>query len=87
MKHANQDGTTEDTHHPVGVINSIHVNFCNKFNSRGRIWVSGATLHFQAVYPVLIIGLKEEEEMAVRRASIKQVSIGDSRFGLLLLAQ
>lgn len=69
IKYANQEGrqgSTEVTHHPVGVINSIHVNFCNKSNSRGRVWVSGATLHLQAVYSVLIIGLKEEE-MAVRR--------------------
>lgn len=51
----------EDTHHPVGIINSIHVNFCNKSNSRGRLWVSGPALHLQAVYPVLIVGLKEEE--------------------------
>lgn len=63
----------EDTHHPVGIINSIHVNFCNKSNSRCRLWVSGPTLHLQAVYPVLKIGLKEEE-MGVRWAGgIKQV--------------
>lgn len=54
-----------DTYHPVGIIYSIHVNFCNKSNSRGCIWVPGSTLHFQAVYPVLIVGLKQKKWRAI----------------------
>ncbi len=51
-----------ETYRPVGIIYPIHVNFCYKSNSRGRLWVSGSTFHFQTVYPVLIIGLKNKEQ-------------------------
>lgn len=63
--------TCGDTYHPVGIIYSIHVNFCYKSNSRGCIWVPGATLHFQAVYPVLIVGLKRKQKK--RAISIKNM--------------
>lgn len=56
----------DDTYHPVGIIYSIHVNFCYKSNSRGCVWVSGSTFHFQTVYPVLIIGLKQTNKKKQR---------------------
>lgn len=52
----------DDTHRPVGIIYPIHANFCNKSNSGGCLWVSRSTFHFQTVYPVLIIGLKNKEK-------------------------
>lgn len=50
------------THRPVGIIYPIHANFCYKSNSGGCLWVSRSTFHFQTVYPVLIIGLKNKEK-------------------------
>lgn len=50
------------THRPVGIIYPIHANFCYKSNSGGCLWVSRSTFHFQTVYPVLIIGLKDKEK-------------------------
>lgn len=54
------------THHPVGVIYSVHVNLRYKSNRWGCVRVFGSALHFQTVYPVLIVGLQAQSR--VRRA-------------------
>lgn len=48
------------THHPIGVIYSVHANFCYESNIRWCFGILRATLHFQAVYPVFIISLKNK---------------------------
>lgn len=50
-----------ETYRPVGIIYPIHANFCYKSNSRSSLWVSRSTFHLQAVYSVLVVGLKQKE--------------------------
>lgn len=52
----------EDTHHTVGGMHAVQVDLCHESDEGRSLRVPGATLHLQAIHPVLIDGLGAEEQ-------------------------
>lgn len=56
----------DSTYRAIGIIYSIHANFCYKSNSRWYFRIFRSALHFQAVYPVFVISLRNKERSKVK---------------------
>lgn len=49
------------THHTVGVVDTIQVDFGDESDEWRRFWIPRSALHPQAVYPVLVDRLRKFE--------------------------